>query len=191
MPRVDTSIMDPRMHVALADGKPLMRAIPKHNLRMLAADYGSQAALAQELSSSRRTVHRQDLNAWINGTKHMSNQAVIRVSHVLGVSPLCVLDLCAPNESEAPGAMAVRDSMTMRLQAICMWQTNGEKAPFLKYYRRPEEALSYMLEDNMGDYRDLKRLAVDVAAYYAATCDPAKLGSLIAHITAAGSAYWL
>ena len=144
MPKVDTSTMDPRTHVALADGRPLLRAIPKRYLCTLAQECGSQAALADKLSGRRTTVHRQDLNGWINGTKHMSNLSVIHVSHVLGVSPLCVLDLCGPNETEAPNETAERDALTTKLQTLCEWQRTGSKPARLLpgYYPKSPDALS-------------------------------------------------
>lgn len=196
MPRVDALTMDPRIHVALANGKPLMKAIPKRYLAAQVQANGTQTALAKALSRGGLTIHRQDVNAWINGTKHMSNKAVIYVSHVLGVSPLCVLDLCGPDESEAPNAAPERDAMTKNLQALYEWQTTGEKprlSAMSKLGRssniQDHEKLADMLAGIVGDYRDLRTLTVDVAAYYAATCAPQKLGRLIDRIAEAGRAY--
>ena len=205
MPKVNPLFQDPRTFVLLADGKPLMRAIPKRYLSFLtlAGYYETQGALAKRLSTGGRTVHRQTVNGWISGKLPMSNRDVLHVSHVLNVSPLCVLDLCAPDETEAPAAHSTRYAMAANLQFLKDWQNTGKRpkqrdflaaaqiADFEAEYGAIDtaEGLSARIRAMTGDYRDLQRLAVDAASYYAEACDPIKHGNLITRIVEAGRAY--
>ena len=205
MPKVNQLFQDPRTFVLLADGKPLMRAIPKRYLSWLtlAGNYGTQGALAKHLSTGGRTVHRQTVNGWIGGKLPMSNRDVLHVSHVLNVSPLCVLDLCAPDETESPAAYTTRYAIAANLQFLKDWQNTGRRpkqgdilaaaqiADFEAGYGSigTAEGLSARIRAMTGDYRDLQRLAVDAASYYAEACDPIKHGNLITRIVEAGRAY--
>lgn len=205
MPKTTPLFQDPRTFVLLADGKPLMKAIPKRYLAWLTwpENYGTQGALAKQLSTGWRTIHRQTVNGWISGKLHMSNRDVIHVSHVLDVSPLCVLDLCAPNETESPAAYTTRYAMAANLQLLKDWQNTGEKPKQSDILARAwladsvaeygaiatAEGLRDRIRAIQGDYRDLQRLAVDTASYYAETCEPDKQGNLITRIVEAGRAY--
>lgn len=194
---------DPREFILLADRKPLLKAVPKEYLGRLAGfgEYESQSKLAQRLSEGGRTIHRQTVNGWINGKVRMSDRDVIYVSNVLNVSPLCVLDLCEPYETEAPTAFAGRIALEEFLQCLRDWQTVGERTRTTNIYAlallgdmnlgnpdTPNE-LADAIRRIRGDYRDLERLAETSASYYIELCDPAKIGGLIGRITEAGRAY--
>ena len=192
---------DPREHFLLADHKPLMRAIPKQYLGQLACDYGSQDKLAQKLSEGGKSISRTTVNGWIRGTLRMSNKSVIYVSHVLDVSPLCVLDLCWPYETESSTAFAGRIATCELLQCLYDWQTVGERTRATNLYAMAVLAdmnlgnpstpfeLSDAIKRIRGDYRDLQRLVVDTATYYAKRCDLARLGGFIGRIIEAGRTY--
>lgn len=193
---------DPREYFLLADKQPLRKdGIPKVYLEQLVFDYGTQGNLAKKLSEGGRTIHRSRLNEWINGTYRMSNRDVIYVSHVLNVSPLCVLDLCAPYETEASTAFAGRIALEELLQCLYDWQTVGEGTRTTNLYTlatladmnigNPEtpDDLRDAIKGIQGDYRDLKQLAVDAATYYAELCDIGKLSGYIGRIIEAGKAY--
>ncbi len=195
---------DPRECFLLADRKPLVwpkKAIPKEYLGQLVFDYGTQGNLAKKLSEGGRAIHRQTVNGWIHGTKRMSNRDVVYVSHMLNVSPLCVLDLCAPYETDASTAFAGRIALEELLQCLYDWQTVGERTRTTNLYAlamladmnlgNPEtpDELRYALMGIRGDHRNLQQLISDTAAYYAELCDPGKLGGYIGRITEAGMAY--
>lgn len=196
-------LRDPRTFMPLSDGKPLMSAIPKQYLGMLATYgyYDTQGNLANRLSEGGRTIHRVTVNGWIKGTLNMSNKDVVYVAHVLGVSPLCVLDLCEPSESEASTAHYERIAMVDLLHCLSDWQKSGKRTIARNVYAlawlrdmdldypATAEGLGDVIRRIRGDYRDLQRLAVDAAAYYAVTCDPDKQGSLVSRIAEAGRAY--
>lgn len=115
MPRKDRTTQDPRTFIKLADGKPLMVAVPKTYLRILAGpDHaGSVAALARRLE-----IDRSTLSQWISGQKEMPNEQVLNVATRLNVSPLCVLDLASYDAHEAPDAMATRAGLLEDLAAL-------------------------------------------------------------------------
>lgn len=200
-----TDPRDPREYFLLADRKPLRegrKGIPKEYLRRLAGfgEYETQGNLARKLSEGGRTISRTTLSQWINGSERMSNRSVIYVSHVLNVSPLCVLDLCAPYETEASAAHAGRIAIAELLQCLYDWQTTGERTRTTNLYAlatladmnlgNPEtpDKLRDAIEHIKGDYRDLQQLAIDTATYYAGLCDLGKMGGYISRIVEAGRA---
>ena len=115
MPRKDKTTQDPRTYVELSDGKPLMAAVPKTYLRLLASPdlAGSITTLAKGLG-----VGRSTLSDWISGRKEMPNEQVLSAAILLGVSPLCVLDLAGEYAHEAPDAMEGRAALLEDLAAI-------------------------------------------------------------------------
>ena len=182
------SSQDPRTFIPLADGKPLMTAIPKKYLGMLSEKgtgyYDTQGNLAERLSTSERTIHRQTVNGWIKGTLHMSNRDVIHVSHVLNVSPLCVLDLCGPTETESPTAFNSRTALGNILLWLKDWQATGNKPSAIRVKTASE--MIDTIKGVKGDYRDLQKLAIDTTAYYAGLCDIGKMSGFISRIVEAG-----
>ena len=100
MPRKDKTTQDPRTYVELSDGKPLMVAVPKVNLGILAAEAGSVTALSNRLG-----IDRPSLSKWISGQREMPNNQLLYVAASMDVSPLWLLDLVEISDAhEAPDA---------------------------------------------------------------------------------------
>lgn len=174
MPRKDRTTQDPRTYIKLADGNPLMTAIPKTYLRIQAGpDHaGSVAALARRLE-----IDRSTLSQWISGQKEMPNEQVLNVATRLNVSPLCVLDLAGANAHEAPHAMQFRANMLEDLAAIRDLEA-GQDVPRYMYLKagRDNAIVAQELRDALrhtpGDYRDLAALIRDAASCYRTTTRP-------------------
>ena len=170
MPKKDTAHLDPRTDIKLANGKPLKPAIPKENLRKAAEKLGTQRDLAQKLSTDKRPISERMISDWIGGRRTMGNRDVIHAAHVLDVSPLAILDLCDPDESEAPRAEDIRRLLSDLLQRFASGR---------------DLLLSSTVETE-GDYRDLRQLAIDAAQYYAERCDSQGTSDLLRSIVDAG-----
>ena len=143
------------------------RAIPKRALaRLVEERHGSQAEAAEALG-----VTADRLNRWINGNRRMGNRDVVEVAHKLQVSPLLLLDL---PETDAPTyrdgrpkpAPSARDAArTAHATATRARLANGVQE--IQAGRSALHVPPDMWEGvYFGDYRDLRRLAVDMATYY-------------------------
>lgn len=185
MPRKDKTEYDPR------ESAGIMNAIPKRNLERIQRDYGSQSAFAEELSRcAETTINRQTVNGWIRGKERMSNRSVILVSHVLGVSPLYILDLCSREDgSDGAGSGARRYLMLEQVEYLQEWKRSGVKPKpasniqqVLQFPDTPEE-LEKALVDMGGDYRDPYKLACDIADWYVQRCRYINVGKMISQMT--------
>lgn len=97
MPKVDRGAFDPRETCGLAN------AIPKRTLRAIAADYGTNRAMAAALSSHGRKIAPETLSMWLNGRRRMSDESVLYVADALAISPTYVLDLASYDPRAARG----------------------------------------------------------------------------------------
>lgn len=159
----------------LSDGKPLVVAVPKISLGILAAHEGSTTALSQRLG-----VDRPSLSKWISGQREMPNDQVLHVASRLNISPLWLLDLNARSDAhEAPDAMATRAGLLEDLAALRELEA-GHDVPGYRYQDliaiHGHEGAAQALRDNLqhvrGDYRDLAALIRDAASYYSTTTRP-------------------
>lgn len=192
MPRKSTTHLDPRTDIELANGRPLMVAVPKMFLRKAAEECGSQDDLAELLSTEAKPISRRTVNEWICGRRTMGNLDVIHAAHVLDVSPLAVLDLCSPYESEAPHAEEIRAQIAEWVQGWLVelsFETDprfGSESATEDDIRETYESYREHLISIPGDYRDLRRLATDAVLYYAEKCDPQGLSDFTRCIVDAG-----
>ena len=145
------------------------KAIPKRTLaRIIRERYESQAEAAKALD-----VTADMLNRWINGNRRMSNRDVIEVAHKLRVSPLALLDL---PEAEAPvlkdGSPKPAPSARDKARTAHATDTRAYLARAVGEIeagrRAPSTPLDMWEGAYYGDYRDLRQLAADMAAFY---CD--------------------
>ena len=175
MPRKDKTTQDPRTYVELSDGKPLMAAVPKTYLRLLASPdlAGSITTLAKGLG-----VGRSTLSDWISGRKEMPNEQVLSAAILLGVSPLCVLDRAGEYAHEAPDAMEGRAALLEDLAAIRELEAGQDVPRYeeLVALKGGRAGAAQALRDNLqhvkGDYRDLAALMEDAASCYRTTTRP-------------------
>lgn len=174
MPRKDKTTQDPRTYVELSDGKPLMVAVPKTQLRIFAApDHaGSVTALAKRLG-----VGRSTLSDWISGRKEMPNEQVLSVATRLNVSPLSVLDLVWFDAHEAPDAMEGRAEIIVKLEHLRKLEAGQDVPRYERWIAKGgHEGAAQALRDSLrrmhGDYRDLAALMEDAASFYRSTTRP-------------------
>lgn len=109
----DTS-RDPRTWLSGKPGstQPLMAGIPKNNLSYLLAArgiprgyLGAKAGLKGSYESIENRVAE-----WIQGRRNLPNRRVIQIAHLLGVSPLYVLDLSSRNDELAENVTMPRNA---------------------------------------------------------------------------------
>ncbi|MDO4404988.1 MAG: hypothetical protein Q4C09_08125 [Atopobiaceae bacterium] len=174
----------------------IVKAIPKSNLEALQTAYGTQGEFARMLSEGGRSISRTTVNGWIKGAVRMGNDSVIHVAHMLQVSPLCILDLCARDETEAQHAEAYRRHLAEYTSYLQEWERLGSRPTEpsnyqrnLKYPDTPKE-LRKKLAEFKGDYRDLHKLAMDAAGFYIERCPDHKISYLLSRIAEAGRNSW-
>ena len=185
MPRKDRADFDPR------ESAGIMIAIPKRNLgRFQRENSKSQSSFAEELSRcAEATISRQMVNGWIRGKERMSNKSVILVSHVLGVSPLYILDLCSREDGSDGASSGVgRYLMTEQVEYLQEWKRSGTKPQpasntqqRLAFPDTPED-LERELVNMDGDYRDPHKLACDIADWYIKRCRYINVGKLLSQM---------
>lgn len=188
MPRTNRDTFDPR------EVAGLISAVPKRNLERVQHNYGSQGSFAQELSRcAGETINRQTVNEWIRGKVRMSNKSVILVSHVLGVSPLYILDLCQREDgSDGMDAGVERPIIAAKTEYLLAWRQGGTKPvavnDVLRVIQFPAtaEELEAELTKLSGDHRDLHRLACDAADWYVRRCRYVNVGTLLSRIVESG-----
>ena len=153
---------DPREALSLLSTK----SIPKRALATIVRErYGSQIEAARALD-----VTYDQLCRWLRGNRRMSNRDVVEVAHKLQVSPLLILDLPEDEAStytngRAKPAVSKRDedrtapaAATRALLVQSVRRTANDRNELL--------TPASMWETPLGDYRDLRQLAADMASYY-------------------------
>lgn len=156
------STWDPREALGLLPTK----SIPKRALATIVWErFGTQVEASRALD-----VTHDQLCRWIRGNRRMSNRDVVEVAHKLQVSPLLLLDLPEEDaltykDGRAKPAVSKRDeeriahatsTRAFLLQSV-QEATDGEGR-----LQTPMDAERSLL----GDYRDLRQLAADMASYY-------------------------